>query len=78
MEENFEVQKHVLVPKHTLLTEAQKEKLLKELNIQLNQLPVILKKDAAIADLETKENDVIKIERIHSPAGESVYYRRVV
>ena len=74
----FEPKNHILVPKHSKLSETEKKQLFEKYNISLKELPKILKKDPAIADLKVKEGDVIKIERNSPTAGKTVYYRGVV
>jgi len=73
-----EIEKHELVPKHILLSDAEKEELLKKYGITVRQLPRILSTDPAVTKLECKVGDVIKIERKSMTAGESIYYRVVV
>ena len=75
---DINISQHLLVPKHTKLTDSKKADLLKSHNIELRQLPKILKDDPALRGLNVKEGDVIKIERISKTAGESVYYRLVI
>ncbi len=70
--------KHVLIPKHTKLSEKEKEDLFKTYNIGLRELPKILKDDPALVGLDVKENDVIKIERTSTTAQHSVFYRGVI
>ncbi|HLD16085.1 MAG TPA: DNA-directed RNA polymerase subunit H [Candidatus Nanoarchaeia archaeon] len=77
MAEKQEIQ-HILAPKHTKLAEDEVKKVLEKYNISLKQLPKILHKDSAIAHLEIKEGDVIKIIRKSPTAGKSVFYRVVV
>lgn len=74
----MEIEKHELVPKHILLSDAEKEELLKKYGITVRQLPRILSTDPAVTKLECKVGDVIKIERKSMTAGESIYYRVVV
>jgi len=74
----FDVTKHVLVPKHTKLSEKEKEALFAKYNITFRELPKILKNDPAIAHLNPKPGDVIKIERKSKTAGKAIYYRGVV
>ena len=69
--------KHVLVPKHVKISEREKEELFKRFNITLKELPRILKSDPAIASLDIKPNDVVKIIRKSQTAGESIFYRGV-
>jgi DNA-directed RNA polymerase subunit H len=74
----FDVSKHELVPKHEILSEEEKEKLLKKYGITIRDLPRIFLSDPAIKDLNPKIGDVVKITRKSKTAGESVYYRVVV
>ena len=69
---------HVLIPKHTKLSDKEKEDLFKTYNISIRELPKIFKKDPAIAHLDVKENDVIKIERQSTTTGTAVFYRGVI
>ena len=71
------ITKHVLVPKHAKLSEKEKDELFKRYNITLRELPKILKDDPALASLDVKPGDVIKITRKSPTAGESVFYRGV-
>lgn len=74
----FDVSKHILVPKHSKLSDSEKNKLLEKYNINVLELPKILKEDPAIAKLDVKVGDVIKIERKSKTAGTSDYYRVVI
>ncbi len=74
----IDVTKHVLVPKHTKLSEKEKEALFAGYNITFRELPKILKSDPAIAHLNPKAGDVIKIERKSKTSGKAIYYRGVV
>lgn len=74
----FDISKHNLVPKHELLTEKQKNTLLEELHVVEQKLPKIIKDDPAIAHLDIKAGDVIKITRDSRSAGVSIYYRVVI
>ena len=74
----FDVRMHSLVPKHTKLTQKEKEELLQKYHLTLGQLPKISKDDAAIQPMGAKPGDVIKILRPSVTAGEAVYYRVVV
>ncbi len=75
---NIDISKHILVPKHELLSEEEKEKVLKELGIVFRQLPKIKINDPAIKHLNAKPGDVIKIIRKSPISGEIVYYRGVI
>ena len=69
---------HLLIPKHEKLSDKDKAELLKKYSISVNELPKILLSDTAIAELNVKEGDVIKITRKSSTSGEAYYYRGVV
>lgn len=71
---------HILVPKHEVLKEKEVKELLSKYGITKNELPKILKDDAALNDLNPtpKVGDVIKITRKSPTAGESLYYREVI
>lgn len=74
----FEVAKHVLVPKHSKVSEKEQKELFEKYAIGLQNLPRIFRKDPAIADMDLKEGDIIKVLRKSPTAGETVFYRRVV
>jgi DNA-directed RNA polymerase subunit H len=74
----MEIEKHKLVPKHILLSEEEKEELLKKYGITLRELPRILSSDPMAKVLNAKVGDVIKIIRESPTAGVSEYYRVVV
>lgn len=74
----LDIERHTLVPKHLILNENEKEKLLKKYGIMLKQLPRILVSDPIIKIINGKVGDVVKIIRKSPTAGESVYYRVVV
>ena len=69
---------HTLVPKHTKISESEKEKLFEKYTTSARELPKILKNDPAIAKLSIKEGDIIKVERKSKTAGISFYYRVVM
>ena len=64
---------HVLEPKHIKLKSEESEKLLKDLNISLTQLPKIKVDDAVLSE-DCKVSDVIKIERKDSETGKTIIY----
>lgn len=74
----FEVEKHQMVPKHLILGENEKSEVLKKYGISIKQLPRILITDPAVANMEPKVGDVVKIVRKSPTAGEASYYRVVV
>ena len=76
--QKFDVSKHVLVPKHTKVSEKEKNDVLNTYAITLKELPRIFASDPAVLDLAVKEDDVVKIARQSPTAGEIFFYRRVV
>lgn len=74
----IDVSNHGLVPKHTKISDAEKEKFLSSHSLSLRDLPKILITDPAIVCINAKAGDVIKIERVSMTAGTAVYYRVVV
>ena len=78
MKKKFTIDKHILIPKHSKLSDKQKEKLLEQYNISLKELPRITKNDPTLSSLSVKQGDVIKIERDSLTAGYAVFYRVVV
>jgi DNA-directed RNA polymerase subunit H len=69
---------HELVPKHILLSEKEKEEVMRMYGIKkLTQLPRILKSDPVVKRLNAKPGDLIKIIRKSDTAKESIYYRVV-
>jgi DNA-directed RNA polymerase subunit H len=73
----IDILKHELVPRHEILTEAEKKELLEGMSITEKQLPKILDSDPVIKKIEAKSGDVMKITRKSQTSGETVYYRLV-
>ena len=63
---------HALQPKHTKLNSSETDKVLKEHNIALSQLPKISKKDPALPE-GCETGDVVEISR-----ADETYYRVVI
>ena len=78
MKKKYDINKHELVPEHTKLNDKEKQGLLDKYHISLKELPKISKKDPAIAHLNPKEGEVIKITRESKTAGEAIFYRGVI
>jgi len=78
VEEGIDIFIHELVPKHRVLSEEEKEEVLKRYNAKLMDLPRILVSDPVVRKLGAKPGDVIEIIRKSPTAGESKYYRVVV
>lgn len=78
VKKEIDIAKHVLVPKHTKLSDKEKEEVFLRFNITEFNLPKILKTDAAVKALNAKPGDVIKIDRESVTAGKALYYRAVI
>ncbi|HHI01554.1 DNA-directed RNA polymerase subunit H [Thermococcus aggregans] len=74
----FTIFDHELVPEHRILSEEEKEELLKRYRVKLSQLPQIKASDPAVQALGAKPGDVIEIKRKSPTAGVYYYYRIVV
>ena len=74
----FDVSKHVLVPKHTKVSDRELKDLFEKHSLEVDNLPRIHRNDPAILHLEVKEDDVVKIVRESPTAGRITFYRRVV
>lgn len=78
-EEEIKIFEHDLVPKHILLSDQEKEEVMKKYGIKkLNQFPKIIKSDPAVVPLKAKVGDIIKIIRKSEKAIETIYYRVVI
>lgn len=73
-----DILKHELVPDHTILSKSEVKKLIKELNIHIEQLPKIKIDDPVVKAIEAKPGDVLKIIRKSSTAGTFFTYRLVL
>jgi DNA-directed RNA polymerase subunit H len=78
MSETFDITKHELVPKHIKLSAEDADKVLKDLNVGREKLPMIFMSDSAIQNLKPEVGDIIKIERASPTNIETVFYRVVV
>jgi len=77
-EEKFEIMRHDLVPHHEIMTDEEKERLLKDYEIQIDQLPKILNTDPVSLYVGAKPGQILKITRKSHTAREAVAYRLVV
>jgi DNA-directed RNA polymerase subunit H len=73
----FKVDKHILTPKHSKLSEKEKAQLFEKYHVTSKELPKILKTDSAVKELDIKPGDIVKITRKSQTAGESIFYRAV-
>jgi DNA-directed RNA polymerase subunit H len=69
---------HELVPEHSKLSEKDAKDLMKKYSLTIREIPKILLTDPAIAHLDVKEGDIIKIKRNSRTAGETVFFRGVI
>ena len=74
---HIDITAHKFVPKHEKLNEQESLEVLKKFNISKKQLPIILKKDPVIKNIDTKKGDIIKIYRDSPTLGKSIFYRVV-
>ena len=70
-------------PKHEKLSASQAKKQLKDINVSLEELPLIRRTDPAILQLleegvKIEVDDVIRITRSSKTGGGVPYYRRVI
>jgi DNA-directed RNA polymerase subunit H (RpoH/RPB5) len=75
---NFDIMNHELVPLHIIISENEKEELLKKYNIEPNRLPKILDTDPVSIYIGAKPGQILKIIRKSHTAKEAVSYRLVV
>ncbi len=73
-EGHFDLMKHVLVPKHVIASEKEKEEVIRKYG-PLKYFPKISVKDPVVKQLGAKPGDLIRIER---PDSVVPYYRVVV
>lgn len=76
--DKIDVPKHVLVPRHTKLSEKEKKELLEKYNSTNREFPKILKSDSALSHLDVAPGDLIKIARKSPTSGETIFYRVVI
>ncbi|MEM4500446.1 MAG: DNA-directed RNA polymerase subunit H [Candidatus Woesearchaeota archaeon] len=73
----IDVSKHELVPKHEIVSEEEKKKLIEEYS-SLKNFPRIYSTDPQVKILNAKPGDIIKITRKSETGGIVTYYRVVV
>jgi DNA-directed RNA polymerase subunit H len=78
MKSEFNIGKHVLVPKHRKLADKEKRELLEKFRITESDLPKIYAEDPAIVSQKLKPGDVVQVVRRSPTAGEVFYYRCVI
>ncbi len=73
-----DILKHKLVPDHTILSKTEVNKILKQLNIRVEQLPKIKSDDPVVKEIDAKPDDILKITRKSHTAGKFITYRLVM
>ena len=76
--QKMDISYHVLVPKHEIITEKEKEEIFKKYNLTTDQLPKILIDDPVCGTIGAKPGQVLKITRKSHTAEEAISYRFVV
>lgn len=76
-EKDINIFESELVPKHELLSDEERERLLHALNVHPRQLPRMRTTDAAVKAIGAKKGDIVRISRRDSVVGEYYYYRVV-
>ena len=76
--EAFDIFEHDLVPRHRIVSQEEKEALLKKYYVSEKQLPRISITDPAVLTIGGKLRDVVEITRKSPTSGEAKYYRIVV
>jgi DNA-directed RNA polymerase I, II, and III subunit RPABC1 len=73
----FNVTKHVLVPKHTVIKDEEEiEKIVTRYNLRSRlHLPLILKTDPIARYYDIKAGEIVQIVRVSPTAGEYIMYR---
>ena len=66
-----------LIPKHSLLSASEANKVVKKLGLQVEKLPKISESDPQAKALNAKAGSIIEISR-EDPTGKYSYYRYVV
>jgi DNA-directed RNA polymerase subunit H (RpoH/RPB5) len=75
---SFNIFEHVLVPKHEITTQEEREKILSEYRVQPYQLPRLKTSDPGAKAIDAKPGDIVKVTRDSPTAGKYVSYRYVV
>lgn len=74
----FNPTEHVYVPKHEIVSDKEKEEVVRKYNASPDQFPQILVSDPVVREIGAKPGDLIKVTRTSQTAGESIFYRFVV
>jgi len=77
-ESKFNILEHELVPKHEVLSEEEKQEVLKRLGVKPEELPLLLVTDPVAKAIGAKPGDMVRIIRESPTAGKVIAYRLVV
>ena len=77
MKEKTDISNHSLVAKHFKLSEKDKRELFDKYGVTFKEIPKILANDPALASLDVKTGDMLKIVRKSQTSGETIFYRSV-
>jgi len=78
MKEEIDIFQSSLVPKHEILDEDEKNKLMEKYGVTIKQLPKIKLSDPAVKSIGAKKGDIIKIRRKSPTSNDYLYYRIVI
>jgi DNA-directed RNA polymerase subunit H len=77
-QKKYNLFQHTLVPKHTLLSKDEAQKVLEQYKIKPYQLPHIKKSDPAARAIGAKTGNIIQVVRKSHTAGKAIAYRYVI
>lgn len=69
--------KHTLVPEFRILSEGEKEEVLRRFSTREENLPKIHSSDPVVKKIGAKAGELLEIKRKSEVAGQSIYYRLV-
>lgn len=72
-----DITKHVLVPKHRILSDKEAKNVLEKYNISTHQLPLMRIKDPMAQAINAKAGDIVEITR-SGPTQDYLFFRRVI
>ena len=73
----FNITKHMLVPKHEIMTKIFRNDFMSKNNYKANNLPRIFTNDPIMKYMNAQPGDLIRVTRNSETSGESIYYRLV-
>jgi len=75
---SFNIFEHVLVPKHEIVGDKERENVLAQYRVQPFQLPRLKASDPGAKAIDAKPGDIVRITRDSPTAGKYISYRYVV